>query len=589
MLPWLPLADNIKDRYEKLEYRISMRDGVELYTAVYVPRHPSGPFPILMERTPYSAAPYGKEEYARIDEQSEYTDAGYAIAYQDVRGTHMSGGNYENVRPVRAERPNEAADTYDTVDWLVKNVPGNNGKVGLRGISYPGFYAAIGAIGGHPALKAVSPQAPVSDFFLGDDVYHRGAFFLQDNWEFSSWFDYPRKGLEKEHHGLPDLPPLGPGGAYGFYLRMGNAQGLETEVAKGRVPFWKTLIEHDAYDSFWRTRALPAHMRDVKCAVLTVGGLFDAENLYGALNVYGATERQNPGIFNVLALGPWWHGQWFSNPGRSIGGLDFGSDTAQWFRRRVEFPFFERFLKGGPDTNLAEATVFETGANRWRLYDSWPPKGLKPMPMYLDNHNALVTTLPTREAADTYVNDPNAPTPYLAKPETAHRPSGFLAQDEAWNARRDDVLTYQSAPLASRLEVAGPIDADVWVTTTGTDMDLIVKVLDVWPAGSPYAGQMRMVRSEVIRGRYRDSFTKAKPFLPNTPARIRLRLNDVLHSFEKGHRVGVMIQSSWFPLVDRNPNQFISAHTAKPGDYKNARIRVLRGGRYPSQIVFNTL
>ncbi|RYG27902.1 CocE/NonD family hydrolase, partial [bacterium] len=359
--------------------------------------------------------------------------------------------------------------------------------------SYPGFYAGAGAIGTHPALKAVSPQAPVTNWFLGDDVYHRGAFFVQDNWGFSAWFDVLRKGLEEDHQGISsgDMRE----GAYKFYLSQGSSQGLEKNIAKGRIPYWKEIMEHPTYDAYWKARALETKMKGVKCAVLTVGGLFDAEDMWGAINLYQHTEKQNPGIFNAFVYGPWAHGQW-AGEGKALNGLDFGSDTSDWFQKNIEFPFFERYLNGGPDPKLAEATVFETGSNTWQRFETWPPAGLKPKAIFLNDDHTAGFAAPVKAGANSYVNDPSAPTPYLADPKRGGRPGDLLAQDEAWNAKRKDVATYQSTLLAEPFRVAGPIDADVWVTTTGTDMDLVVKVLDVWPQGTPYAGQMRMVRSE---------------------------------------------------------------------------------------------
>ncbi|RYG36470.1 CocE/NonD family hydrolase [bacterium] len=584
--PPLPPLE-FKDLYEKIEYQIPMRDGVKLYTAVYVPRKPKGPFPIIMQRTPYSAGPYGKESYKGSREDTPFVNAGYGFVFQDVRGRYMSEGEWENVRPIGRDKTDDATDCYDTVDFLVKNVKGNNGRVGMRGISYPGFYAGAGAINSHPALKAVSPQAPVTDWFMGDDVYHRGAFFVQDNWGFSEWFDVPRKGLEQDHVGLPDYDH-GPGGPYGFYLRMGNSNGLETNIAKGRIPYWKEIMEHDTYDAYWKERALQDKMKGVKCAMLTVGGLFDAEDMWGAIHLYQSTEKQNPGIYNGFVMGPWSHGQW-AGKGTSLNGMEFGSDTSAWFQKNIEFPFFDRYLRGGANPKLAEATVFETGANEWRRFNSWPPKDLKKKALYLATGKTLTAAPGAKESANAYENDPAHPTPYLANPEQGDRPGGLLAQDEAWNAKRDDVLTYQGPVLTAPLRMAGPIDTDIWVTTTGTDMDLIVKVLDIWPAGTPYAGQMRMVRSEVIRGRFRDSWSDPKPFVPGQPTRIPLRLNDVLHTFGKGHRIGVMIQSSWFPLVDRNPNRFVNVHKAKPTDYQKATIKILNGGKHASRLSFGTL
>ncbi len=575
----------IDEGYEKIEYRIPMRDGVKLYTAVYVPKGRTD-FPILMERTPYGSEPYGKDKVPPFDPL--YVKAGYAFASQDVRGTYESEGTFVNVRPElkSGERGiDESTDTYDTIDWLIKRLKGNNGRVGLHGISYPGFYAAVGALSRHPALKAVSPQAPCSDWFLGDDVHHNGAFFLQDNFEFSAWFDYVRKGLETDHKGL-DVPRYGKG-AYDFYLDAGTAEGLETRYLKGRVPYWREYaLGHDTYDDYWKARALEPQMRDVRCAVLNVGGLFDAEDMWGALNVYAATERQNPGADNFLVMGPWLHGQW-DGEASSLAGMQWGMDTGAWYREHVEFPFFDRYLRGNGE-KVPEATIFETGTNRWRTFDEWPPKGLTPSAVYLAKGGKLSTTVPA-EGGDEYVNDPNAPTPYLAHPEENERPGDLLARDEGWASKRTDVLTYVGDPIEKATTVAGPVDVDLWVSTTGTDGDFVVKLLDVAPAGEPHAGEMRAVREDVMRGRFRDSLERPEAMVPGRSTKIHFQMNDVLHTFRPGHRMAVQVQSSWFPLVDRNPNRFVNVQTAKPGDFQKATVRLELGGSKASAIRFGVL
>ena len=579
-------APDPAEGYEKFEYRIPMRDGVKLYTAVYVPKGRTG-FPILMERTPYGSGPYGKGRFPEFEPL--YARAGYAFAFQDVRGTFESEGTFVNIRPEL--RPgekgiDESTDTYDTVDWLVKGVKGNNGNVGIRGISYPGFYAAMGALSRHPALKAVSPQAPCSDWFVGDDVHHNGAFFLQDNFDFSALFgfDLPRKGPETDHGGM-DIPR--PKGAYAFYLDAGTAANLDTRYLKGASPYWNEVIGHDTYDAYWKARSVEPEMTDVRCAVLNVGGLFDAEDMWGALNVYAATERQNPGIDNFLVMGPWSHGQW-DGPAPSLAGMRWGSDTGAWYREHVEFPFFERYLHGVGD-RVPEATVFETGANRWRTFDEWPPKGLTPSAVYLAGGKGLSPT-PAEEGSDAYENDPNAPTPYLADPTENERPGDLLARDEGWAAKRADVLTYVGAPVEGATTLAGPVDVDLWVTTTGTDGDFVVKLLDVAPRGEPHAGEMRAVREDVVRGRFRNSLEKPEAIVPGQPTEIRMRMNAVLHTFKPGHRMAVQVQSSWFPLVDRNPNRFVpNVERAKPDDFQKATVTVLRGGAHASAIRFGVL
>ena len=582
-----PFGKGEASEYQKLEFRIPMRDGVKLYTAVYVPKGGAG-FPLLMERTPYASEPYGKDALPGFDPL--YAKAGYGFVSQDVRGRYLSEGTFENVRPQLKPGEtgiDESTDTYDTIDFLVKNVKGNNGRVGMKGISYPGFYAGAGALSRHPALKAVSPQAPVCDWFVGDDVHHNGAFFLQDNFGFSAWFDMPRKnGPETSHAGI-ELPK-NPGGAYGFYLEGGTSDALEKKYFKGRIPYWQEIDDHPNYDGYWKDRALQTKMTDVRCAVLTVGGWFDAEDMWGALNLYASTERQNPGIDNVLVMGPWSHGQW-DGPAASLNGMKWGMDTGAWYREHVELPFFERHLRGKGSAPLPEATMFETGANRWRNFDVWPPKGLTPGAVYLAKGGKLSDTAPT-PWVDSYVADPMHPTPYLADPSREDRPGDLLAQDETWASKRKDVLTYVGEPLAKAKTLAGPVEVDLLVRTTGTDGDFVVKLLDVAPKGEPHAGEMRMVRADVMRGRFRNSLEKPEPFVPQQPARVRFKMNDVLHTFKPGHRMAVQVQSYWFPLVDRNPNRFVeNVEKAKPSDFQAATVRIELGRKQGSAIRFGVL
>jgi putative CocE/NonD family hydrolase len=573
--------------YDKIEYRIPMRDGVKLYTAVYVPKI-DRKSPILMERTPYSAGPYGTK-MADVVQNGRFARAGYIFAYQDVRGRYMSEGEWENVRPQLKPGQkgiDESTDTYDTVDFLVKNVPRNNGSVGLTGISYPGFYAGVGAINTHPALKAASPQAPTADWFKGDDVHHNGAFYLQDNFNFSVWFDVPRKGLEEEHTGLPPFD-RGPGGDYDFFLRQGAFANLDKNILKGRIPYWNELGEHPNYDQYWQDRALPDKMKNVRCAVLNVGGWFDAEDMWGALNTYSATERQNPRTPNYLVMGPWSHGQWWDD-GTSLGGIQWGSDTSAWYRDNVEFPFFERFLNGKPSKPIAEATMFQTGENRWRQFEVWPPKNLKATSVYLAGGKALSTQVPPASQR-TYRYDPAAPTPYLRDRNSKDRPGDVLILDERWAGDRKDVVSYRGPVVSRKATYAGPVTVDLWVATTGTDADFVVKVLDEWPAGSAHAGEQRTVRSDVMRGKFRNSLSRPEPFKPGVPTRVRFQMNDVLHTFMPGHRMVIQVQSAWFPLVDRNPNQFLNIYKAKDSDFKPANITVFAGGKTPSRIILGEL
>ncbi|AIE85719.1 CocE/NonD family hydrolase [Fimbriimonas ginsengisoli] len=585
-------------QYAKFEFNIPMRDGVKLYTSVYIPKQVAGRHPILLERTPYSAGPYGPANKDDFLGSPRMRQKGYIFAYQDVRGQYMSGGTYENVRPIRKDATvgtDESTDTWDTVDYLVKHVPGNNGAVGLWGISYPGFYAAAGAIDTHPALKAVSPQAPVSDWFVGDDVHHNGAFFLQDNFDFGAWFDMPHKSLERDHPGLK----IDRGGrsAYDFFLQGGSLAEIEKKYFKGRIPYWNEVARHGTYDDYWKDRALPPHMKNVKCAVLTVGGLFDAEDMWGALNTYAATERQNPGIPNFLVMGPWYHGMWAEGEGTAFGDLSYGMATSQWYRENVEFPFFERYLRGQEVPPPAEATIFQTGANRWRTFTQWPPAGLGKYSVYLGEGHTLTESAPGTEGADSYENDPARPTPYIADLSSKERPATYMVDDQRWAEKRSDVATYKGPVLARDLTVAGPVDVDLWASTTGTDADFVVKVIDVWPAdstdvssrGRPMAGYEQLLRGDIMRGKFRNSLEKPEPFVPGQSTRVHFRMNDVLHTFKAGHRIMVQVQSSWFPLVDRNPNRFMDIYQATTSDFQPATITLHHDPAHPSSVSFGTL
>lgn len=590
---------NLQSTYTKYEYMIPMRDGVHLYTAVYVPKSVPGDHPVLMERTPYSAGPYGPDRYKNFRGSPKLRQAGYIFAYQDVRGKYMSEGKYENVRPELAQSIggiDESTDTYDTVDWLIRHVPSNNRHVGLWGISYPGFYAGAGGIHSHPALTAISPQAPVSNWFVGDDFHHNGAFFLQDAFDFLTFFGHPRPTP------APDLvrPPRidrGDDGAYAFFLRTGALPNFDRLYYKGDVSFWNDMMEHPTYDQWWRDRSLPDHMSVVHSAVLTVGGLFDAEDMWGAFNLYDATKRRNRGTPVYLVMGPWFHGMWAGPRGRTFGDLDFGIDTSTYFQDNIEFPFFEKYLRGQNVPPPAPVTIFQTGANQWRTFNEWPPRGLDRASYYLRSDGALSREKPSGEGSDSYINDPADPTPYLAKPETPRRTREYMIDDQRWADGRSDVVAYRSAPVQADTTFAGPVDVDLFASTTGTDADFVVKVIDVWPAdsttksplGVPMANYEQEVRADIFRGKFRDGYSNPKPFEPGNPTRVHFRLNSLLHTLLKGHRLEVQVQSSWFPLVDRNPNRFEDIYTAGDADFQKATIKLYRSAKYPSHLTFGLL
>lgn len=583
---------NWRDSWDATEVMIPMRDGVKLHTVYFVPKGKTGPFPILMERTPYGS---GTANRPPQRSSQQITAAGYILAYQDVRGKGASEGEYVNVKPILPKgKPgtDESTDTYDTVDYLIKNVPQNSGRVGLWGISYPGFYAGAGAVRNHPALKAVSPQAPVNDWFMGDDVAHRGVMFVQESFDFGLFFDLA-KGAS------PIRIDRGTLSAYDWYLSAGSPASFEEKFLKGRMPYWQELMDNDTYNQYWKERALWRSFKDVGCAVMTVGGLFDKEDMWGALNLYKAGEKQNPGINNFLVMGPWSHGQWASPGGSQLGDFKWGTTTSSTFQAEMEFKFFEKYLRGDDKaSSIPEATIFETGSNEFKTFPTWPPKGLGKKSLYAGPFGTLAWQAPTASGARSYNVDPMNPTPYLADYKTSRRaPGDWLARDQSFLDNRKDQTTFWLPALSEDLRVAGPITADLWVTTTGTDGDFVVQVIDEFPAdttetktnGQSAAGAQFMVRGEIMRAKFRNSFEKPEPVIPGKPTRVRFELNDVLHKFKKGHRIGIRIMSSWFPIAERNPNQFLSRAKTTDADYRTAKVEVLYGPETPTRVEFGTL
>ena len=577
--------------YTKYEYRIPMRDGVKLFTNVYVPKDASQTYPILMQRTPYSVAPYGIDNYRPSLGPSElFTKEGFIFAYQDVRGRYLSEGTFVDVRP-HGPAPNESTDTYDTVEWLIKHVPNNNGKAGIWGISYPGFFAAFSLIDSHPALKAVSPQAPMGDVGNGDDAYHNGAFHLAANFRFYAGFK-PRKGDPAKP--APTVPfDQGTPDAYDFFLRMGPLANANRLYLKNQNPYWDDVLKHPDYDEFWQSRAQAPHMKNVKPAVMFVGGWFDAEDLAGPLKLFRAVEASGPIAPNTLVMGPWSHGGWSRVDGETLGNLNFGSKTAEYFRERIEFAFFLQHLKGRSDGKFPKAWLFETGRNEWHRFESWPPRNAVARALYPDAGGALSFTAPSTAATDEYPSDPARPVPVMA--EIGSGMAGdYMTHDQRFASQRPDVLTYATAPLDRDITIAGPITAALKVSTSGTDSDFVVKLIDVYPGDYPnpdpnplkveMGGYQQLVRGEPFRGKFRNSLAKPEPFTPDQPAKIEFAMPDVCHTFRPGHRIMVQIQSSWFPLVDRNPQQFLNIPTAKASDFRIATERVYRGGADGSRI-----
>jgi putative CocE/NonD family hydrolase len=590
------LESYIRLHYQKQEHMIPMRDGVKLFTAVFVPRDNTKKYPLLLKRTPYSCSPYGVDKYpASLGPSDHFVKAGYIFVNQDVRGRFMSEGEFVQVTPHRPNKQkptdvDESTDAYDTIEWLTKNIDGHNGRVGMYGISYPGFYASAGMIDAHPALKAVSPQAPVGDWYF-DDFLHNGAFFLAHAFR---WLGNNAQTRGKPTSDKPKPVEYPTFDGYELFLRTGTMEAVDKELIKDAVPFWDEMMQHPNRDAFWQERAILPHLKNVAPAVMVVTGWYDAEDLYGSFKSYQAIETLNPQVNNVLVVGPWHHGGWASVDGERLGSANFGSKTAAFYRAEIELPFFEKYLKDEQKPAPAEATVFETGSNAWRTFDDWPPREAQPKQLFLREGGLLDVAAPpsSSEAFDEYVSDPAKPVPFSER-ITPMMAIEYMTDDQRFAARRPDVLVYQTPPLESDLVIAGPLDVDLWVSTTGTDADFIVKLIDVFPDSSEAAAQpnyQMLLRSEVFRGRYRNSFERPEPFTPGEPAQLQFELLDVLHRFQKGHRVMIQIQSTWFPLVDRNPQKFVpNIYFAKPEDFQKATHRILRSAEHPTSIRFGAL
>ena len=602
---------NLRATYTKYEYQIPMRDGVRLFTVVYVPKDSSRAWPFLMQRTPYSAGVHAQGELRygvdwfpeSIGPSREFEDAGYIFVKQDVRGRFMSEGKWQEMTPHgKAKRlageGEESQDMFDTVEWLLKNIPNHNGKVGIHGISYPGFYTAASIIDSHPAIKAASPQAPIADLYMGDDSYHGGAFMLAANFDFYAAFTeapnptpLPKTRAEFDY-GTTD--------GYEFFLERLTLPKIAASMSAEQRALFMPNIEHDTYDAFWQSRAIGPRLKNVKAAVLTVGGWFDAEDPEGPFTTYNAIEKQNPSIQNALVMGPWVHGGWARGEGARLGHVNFDSKTSEFFRKELQFPFFEQHLKGvkpklGPGEGMAEVTAFETGSNVWRRYGAWPPRQAKPRTLYFGADGKLEWKQPASAPAvayDEYVADPRKPVPFIGYPATGV-PQEYMVSDQRFASKRPDVLVYQSEVLEEDVTIAGPVTPKLFVSTSGTDADWVVKLIDVWPAAYPepqgerrgadpaapalaLGGYQQLVRGNPLRGKFRHSFEQPAPFTPGKVEAVDFGIGQVNHTFRRGHRIMVQVQSSWFPLIDLNPQTFTSIPKARPEDFRKATQRVYR-------------
>ncbi len=596
-ISWAQMPDSVYARlhYDKFEYQVPMRDGIKLFTSVFVPKDKSKTYPILMQRTCYSVAPYGIDKFRRLGPSKFLMKDGYIFVYQDVRGRWMSEGTFDNMRPNipgndRKDKTaiDESSDTWDTIEWLTKNIKGNNGRVGQYGISYPGFYTAAGIPDAHPALKASSPQAPISDFFF-DDFHHQGAFLQSYMGAFGvfgyqhpapankSWYDdkLERFKFKEEQNG------------YEFNLEMGPLKNATEKYHKDNF-FWQQMVDHPNYDDFWQKRNLLPHLTGVKHAVMTVGGWFDAEDLYGPLNIYKRIESTSPGTYNTIVMGPWSHGDWSQEKGfQKVNHIYFGDSISTFYQREIERKFFNSILKDNQQTGLPEAYMFDCGLKVWKQFGEWPPKGIPAVKLYFGEGGKLSVNTPTKlDAVFEYISDPAHPVPYTSQTENLiFTPRRFMSDDQRQAASRPDVITFQTGVLTDEILLAGEIAAKLKVSITGTDADFIVKLIDVYPDNEPndprnpsnivMAGYQQLVRHEVFRGRFRNSFEKPEPFKAGEISDVSFALQDILHTFKKGHRVMVQIHSTWFPYIDRNPQKYVeNIYKANEEDFVKSEIRV---------------
>jgi uncharacterized protein len=626
------LADYIKSHYTKREVMIPMRDGVKLFVSIYEPKDTKEKYPIMFDRTCYSVGPYGPDKFrTSLGPDDLFAREGYIFVYGDVRGRYMSEGEYEDVRPYipnkKGNQIDETSDTYDTVDWLIKNIPNNNGRVGVYGISYPGFYTSMAGIDGHPAIKAISPQAPVSDWFHGDDNHHNGALFLAQNFSFFTGFGQPRPTPISDNSYVKPFN-YGTQDGYKFYLAMGgmkNAGDVYEKKLGMRLKFWDQMMQHPNYDQFWKDRNIFPNLKNIHAAVMTVGGWYDNEDLFGALGTYQSIERQNPGIFNVLVMGPWFHGGWARSDGDWLGTAYFGMKTGVYYREHYELPFFNHFLKDKGDiSQIKEVNVFDTGANEWRDLPNWSPTVSTDTAFYMtdDGQLRLGDSATGRRPPggqklfDEYTSDPMNPVPYTEKrnADTIRYPRDFMTEDQRFAATRPDVLVYQTDPLTEDITVAGSIKPELFISSSGTDSDFIVKLIDVFPDDYQYPetgnklpngqpermrppldstgsiftpnGYEMLLRGEPFPARFRNSFEKPEPLRPNVPTKISFVMPGIVHTFRKGHRIMVQIQSTWFPLVARNPQKYLANYKlGTDADFQKATERVYHSAANPSRIV----
>ncbi len=592
--------NEVQANYDKAEYQIEMRDGIKLFTIVYTPKDHSRNYPILMQRTPYSIGPYGDRMRTRLSANEKLENDKYIFVFQDVRGRFMSEGEFVDMRPVlhsynSKKDVDETTDTWDTVEWLINHIDNNNGKVGMYGVSYPGFYTVMGSINAHPAMVCTSPQAPISDWFLWDDMHHNGALTLPLSFNFFQVFGQERPEPTTRRGQRLSYTS---GDAYHFFLDMGPIKNANERYLHGNIDFWNQFTEHPDYDEFWQSRSTLPHLNEISPAVLTVGGWYDGEDLSGALHTYGTIEQNNPAATNHLVMGPWTHGGWSSPDYNNPSLIPFNEEDKYFYQQEIEYPFFTYYLKGEGELDLPEAWVFETGNDQWRAYDSWPPENMKEKQIWLDEGGTLSWSVPEAlpEAFDAFISDPDKPVPYTAPFLSARSfyNGQYLSEDQRFASTRPDVLVYKGEVIEEEITLAGPIEVELFVSTTGSDADWVVKLIDLFPDTAEQGGlnqreiemggYQMLIRGDIFRGKYRNSFEQPEPFIPGEVTKVAFKLPDINHTFKEGHRIMIQVQSSWFPLFDRNPQTFTNIYTCEEEAFQKATHRVYRSPEYPTNL-----
>ncbi len=592
---------DVRAYYDKSEVMIAMRDGVKLFTAIYSPKDRSKDYPILFYRTPYSIEPYGEEHRPaeKLAPALEMLEEGYIFVLQDIRGTYKSEGEFEVIRAIREDRKDplaidESTDNYDSIEWLINNVEGHNGRVGQWGISYSGWTTLQGMIEPHPALKASSPQASPSDMFIGDDWHHNGAFRL--TYAFA-WMNHTAQERDTPTAKAPEPFDYGTSWGYEFFLNAGPTSELNQKYFKGQVPAWEDFINHPNYDEFWQRRNALQYLGNIKHPVLNVAGWFDAEDFYGPISIYQEIEKRNPDNQSTFVSGPWRHGGWVRDDGSCLGDIQFGAKTSEYYQKHIVSPFFRYHLKGEGEWNPKEAIVFETGGNRWHRFDQWPPANNKTKNLYFQADGKLSFDRPKaqKSAADDYISDPNKPVPFTSDFTAGWPGHTWMIEDQRSASARTDVLVYQTEVLEEDITIAGPILVNLFASTSGTDADFFVKLVDVFPGDTPdpdpnptgarMGGYQMLVGVETMRAKYRDDYSNPKPMTPNEVTPISFNIWDKFHTFKRGHRIMVQVHSSWFPAYDRNPQQFMDIYHATKNDYNKATQKIYRSAKTPSHLV----